>query len=310
MLAWSQYTTWAELMTVGALADESGIDELWSWDHLVPIKGDPDGPIFEAMLTLAGWASATRRVRLGLMVAANTFRTPTLLAKMATTLDHMSDGRMTLGLGAGWFEPEHRTFGFPFGLGAGERLRWMDEAAELVRPMLAGATVSARGEHYAALGARNDPPPVQPRIPLLIGGTGERRTLASVARHADAWNMGGDIEEARRKVAVLEAWCEVVGRDPASIERTLGAGPVILRADPAQGERACAALQARNRGWDEPVPVLRPIDLVDRLAPYLELGFRGFHIDLPAPFDAETVRLLAGEVRPGLHALTGSRAAP
>ena len=111
VLIWSQFTTWADLMRAGCLADDLGYDDIWSWDHLVALKGDPAGPIFEASMTLAGWAGVTRRARLGTMVAANTFRSPALLAKMVTALDHMTGGRAVLGLGAGWFEPEHTAFG-------------------------------------------------------------------------------------------------------------------------------------------------------------------------------------------------------
>jgi alkanesulfonate monooxygenase SsuD/methylene tetrahydromethanopterin reductase-like flavin-dependent oxidoreductase (luciferase family) len=308
VLAWSQYTTWARLMEVGAQADAAGYDVLWSWDHLLPIKGDADGPVFEAATTLAGWAAATRRVRLGLMVAANTFRPPALLAKITTTLDHMTGGRMVLGIGAGWFEPEHRAFDLAFGRSPGERLRWLDAAAERIRPLL-GRDDEAEGP-AGGLPARHLPPPVQPRIPLLIGGAGERRTLAIVARYADAWNLGGTVEEAARKVAVLEAWCAVVGRDPAAIARTLGAGPMVIRDDPRQGRSAVEALAERNRGWDEAIPVLRPAEVVAQLRPYLALGFRSFHIDLPAPYDLETLDRFAGEVRPALAAAVASGRGP
>jgi alkanesulfonate monooxygenase SsuD/methylene tetrahydromethanopterin reductase-like flavin-dependent oxidoreductase (luciferase family) len=300
VLIWSQYTSWAELMRAGTLADAAGYDDIWSWDHLVPIKGDPDGPIFEALMTLAGWAAVTRRARLGTMVAANTFRNPALLVKMVTALDHMTGGRAVLGLGAGWSEPEHLAFGLELGASPGERLGWLDEAAALVRAMLDGEPATGTGPRYPARSVRNAPPAVQARIPLLIGGGGERRTLAIVARHADAWNFGGELEEARRKVAALEGWCASVGRDPGAIARSLGVGPLVIRDRPGEGRRALAAMRRHNRGWDEPVPVLRADEVAERLAPYLDLGFRSFHIDLPAPFDRETLERFATEVRPAL----------
>jgi alkanesulfonate monooxygenase SsuD/methylene tetrahydromethanopterin reductase-like flavin-dependent oxidoreductase (luciferase family) len=309
-LIWSQSTTWAELMRIGAIADGLGYDDIWSWDHLVPIKGDKSGPIFEGMMTLAGWATATNRARLGLMVAANTFRSPTLLVKMVTALDHMTAGRAVLGLGAAWSEPEHRAFGFEFGSGAGERLDWLDEAAALVRGLLDGDVVSARGPRYTASDVANRPAPVQARLPLLIGGGGERKTLATVARYADIWNIGNDIVDARRKVAALEAWCERVGRDPAAIERTLGVGPLVIRDGQREGRRVAAAYRELNGGWNEPLFIGGVDEIVDRLAPYLELGFGAFHLDLPAPFDAETLERFVGDVKPRLGAVVhGGRTA-
>ena len=130
---WNQYTTWAELREAGIRADRLGFDSLWTWDHLYPIQGDHEGPIFEGYLTLAAWAEATERSTVGLMVGANTFRNPAVVAKMVTTLDHISDGRAVLGIGGAWFETEHRGLGLEFGTSPGERLRWLDEAVESAR---------------------------------------------------------------------------------------------------------------------------------------------------------------------------------
>ncbi len=300
VLIWSQSTSWPALMRAGSTADGLGYDDIWSWDHLVPIKGDRDGRIFEGSMTLAGWAAATRQARLGSMVAANTFRSPTLAVKMVTALDHMTDGRAVLGLGAGWFESEHAAFGFPFGASAGERLDWLDEAAALVRAMLDGEAASARGPHYTASSVRNRPSGLQARIPLLIGGGGEKKTLATVARYADIWNIGDDLDVARHKVAVLDRWCAEVGRDPLEIERTLGVGPLVIRDTARQGRTCIDALRRHNPGWTEPIEAMGASAVIDRLAPYLELGFRSFHIDLPAPFDIETLARFVAEVRPAL----------
>ena len=150
-LVWPQYTDWASLVETGAVVDRAGFDTLWTWDHLYPIVGDPDGPMFEGYLTLGAWAGHTERVRLGLMVGANTFRNPALVVKMVTTLDHTSNGRMSLGIGGAWFETEHTAFGIPFGSGFGERLDWFDESVELMKNMLpagrrrrAGASTTQR----------------------------------------------------------------------------------------------------------------------------------------------------------------------
>jgi len=281
-------------------ADELGFDSLWTWDHLYPIVGDWRGPIFEGYLTLAGWAAVTKRPTLGLMVGANTFRNPALVVKEATTLDHMSGGRAVLGIGGAWFGREHRAFGIEFGESAGERLNWLDEAVELMRAMLDAETASARGQRYAAEDVRNDPRPVQDRLPILIGGSGERKTLKTVAKYADAWNTGGDIDKIRHKDEVLRRWCDEVGRDESEIERTLGAGSVVLRSSEQEAQRVAAEIGRRNGGWDRPETATTPELLVDELAPYLDLGFRHIYFDVPAPFDTETMERLAKEVKPAL----------
>src|ERR671921_1765341 len=173
-LCWNQYTDWPSLREAGIRADRLGFDSIWTWDHLYPIVGDHEGPIFEGWLTLAAWAESTEGVTVGLMVGANTFRNPALVAKMATTLDHISGGRAVLGIGAAWFEEEHVAYGLEFGEGFPERLRWLAEALPIMRGMLRGDRPSAKGPRYTARSVRNDPPPVQDRLPLLIGGGGEQ----------------------------------------------------------------------------------------------------------------------------------------
>jgi alkanesulfonate monooxygenase SsuD/methylene tetrahydromethanopterin reductase-like flavin-dependent oxidoreductase (luciferase family) len=243
------------------------------------------------------------------MVGANTFRNPALVAKLATTLDHMSDGRAVLGIGGAWFGREHEAYGLDFGTGFGERLDRLDEAVEIMRTMLNGEEATARGRFYATKDVRNDPPPVQRRLPILIGGAGEQKTLKTVAKYADAWNVGGDVERVRRKDEVLRRWCEKVGRDESEIERTLQGGSVILRSDPAEAERVAREIGRHNGGWRGPETTGTPEQIVERFAPYLELGFRHLYFDLPAPFDEETLERLATEVRPGLRQSDRSRAA-
>ena len=143
---------------------------------------------------------------------------------MATTLDHISSGRAILGIGGAWFETEHEAFGLEFGDGFPERLRWLGEALPVMRGMLHGERPTAAGPHYSASDVRNDPPPIQARLPLLIGGGGEQVTLKLVARYGDANNVGSGFENVKRKEAILLQHCETVGRDPAEIERTTGIG--------------------------------------------------------------------------------------
>jgi alkanesulfonate monooxygenase SsuD/methylene tetrahydromethanopterin reductase-like flavin-dependent oxidoreductase (luciferase family) len=298
-LLWPQYTDWPSLEQAAVLADELGYDSLWTWDHLYPIVGSPEGPIFEGYLALAAWAKVTRRSTLGLMVGANTFRNPGLTAKLATTLDHISEGRAVLGIGGAWFDTEHTAYGIDFGSGFGERLDWLDEAVEIMHGMLRGEQMTARGPRYDAKDLRNDPPPLQRPLPILIGGGGEKKTIRTVARFADAWNVGGDVETLRHKDEVLRRWCEEVGRDESTIERTLQGGNVVIRDDAAEGKRVAQAIAERNTGWKGP-EVVTAEELVERLAPKVALGFRHIYFDFGAPFDEETLDRLVKDVKPML----------
>ena len=308
VLPWGQYTDWPSLRDVGRRADELGYDSLWTWDHLYPIQGDWRGPIFEGYMILAGWAGVTSRATIGLMVGANTFRNPALTAKLVTTLDHMSDGRAILGIGGAWFEREHEAFGIDFGSGFGERLDWMDEAVEVMHAMVRGKEATARGQRYHMKNVRNDPPPIQARIPILIGGDGEKKTLHTVAKYADAWNTSGDIEFVRHKDEVLRRWCDTVGRDQSEIERTLGLGLVVIRDDMAEARRAEAAIREHHPGYDEAGRLGSAAQIAESLVPYVELGFRHIFFDSPAPFDGETLERFVGEVKPILAAATGAQA--
>ena len=302
-LCWNQYTTWDALLAAGQRADRLGYDTLWTWDHLYPIVGDPHGPIFEGWLTLAAWAQATTSVRIGLMVGANTIREPALTAKMATTLDHISGGRAILGIGGAWFEAEHIAYGIPFGSGFPERLRWLGEALPIMRGMLHGERPTASGPRYSAKEVRNEPPPLQERLPLLIGGGGEQVTLKLVARYGDANNLGGGIDNVRRKEAILLQHCETVGRDPAEIERTSGIGTVIIRDSRDEADRVHAQMFERQRGserWKDQ-PVGTPEDVAERLLPYLDIGYRQLIAGFPSPHDEESMTRFATEVRPILE---------
>ncbi len=302
-LCWNQHADWPSLREAGLRADRLGFDSLWTWDHLYPIVGDSHGPIFEGWLTITAWAQATERIRIGLMVGANTFRNPALVAKMATTLDHISNGRAILGIGAAWFEEEHRDFGIEFGDGPPERLRWLGEALPIMRGMLDGTEPTATGPRYISRHTRNLPPPVQGHLPICIGGGGEKVTLRLVAKYADMCNIGGGLETVRRKDAILVEHCEKIGRDPAEIERTTGIGTVFIRDDRAEAERLFREAFKRNRisrAWEDQ-PVGTPEDVAERLAPFLELGYHHLIAGMPAIYDEESMTRLATEVRPLLE---------
>jgi alkanesulfonate monooxygenase SsuD/methylene tetrahydromethanopterin reductase-like flavin-dependent oxidoreductase (luciferase family) len=303
MIAWGQYTDWHAFRSAAIRADELGYDDLWTWDHLYPIVGSHEGPIFEGWLTLAAWAEVTSRAKLGLMVGANTFRNPALVAKMATTLDHISNGRAILGIGGAWFETEHTAFGLEFGGSPGERLRWLEEAVQIMRGMLHGDRASG-SKFYASHEVRNDPPPVQEHMTLLVGGGGEKRTLRIVARYADACNLGGGFENVRRKEEILLRHCEEVGRDPSEIERTAGMGTCIIRDDPAEAQRVLEETFRHNgqaRTWENQL-VGTPEQVAEKMRPFLGIGYRHLIIGFPSPYDAESMERMITEVKPILEA--------
>ena len=304
ILLWSQATDWRSFERAARNIDELGYDSLWTWDHVYAIFGDPYQPIFEGWMSLAAWAKVTTRVQLGLLVGANTFRNPGLVAKLAATLDHLSDGRAVLGIGGAWFELEHTAFGIEFGSGFGQRLDWLDESVGAMRVLLDGEEVSSpSGGRYRFSELRHQPLPVQRHLPIMIGGSGEKKTLRTVARYADMWNAMGSIEKLRHKDAVLRAHCEAVGRDQAEIQRTVGCKPII-RDTEAEARRVWEAQMAHNRtplsdvADDDTFWVGTPDQLAGTMIACREIGFSTFLAEMAAPYDDETLERWIGEVKP------------
>jgi alkanesulfonate monooxygenase SsuD/methylene tetrahydromethanopterin reductase-like flavin-dependent oxidoreductase (luciferase family) len=300
---WSQASDWPSFLAAAQRAERLGFDHVWTWDHLKAIFGDADQPIHEGYTALAAIAQATSRIRLGLFVGANTFRNPGVAVKSIVTIDHISGGRAILGIGAAWFELEHRQFGLDFGSGFGERLDWLAEAVPAMRTLVDGGEVTSTNGRYRFDHLRILPRPVQDHLPIMIGGGGERKTLRIVAQHADIWNVFGTPEEVAHKDEVLRAHCADVGRDPASIERTLGC-KITIRETEAEAERARQALLDHNRTPPERVEGDRTFwtgtseQIAERMLRYREIGFHSFLVELPAPYDEETMDALATEVRP------------
>lgn len=308
---WGQFVTWKDLMACGRRIDELGFEGLWSNDHLLPVGGGGDtlvevtsGPVIDGWLTLMGWAERTSRVTLGCMVSSVSYRHPTLLVKMASVLDHATGGRAVLGVGAGWHAAEHRAFGFTYP-SLRERLDRLEEAVLICRAMLDGEAARLEGTWFRVAGARNDPPPLQERLPLLVGGSGEKRTLPIVARHADAWNGEGDPATYARKSTLLDELCREAGRDPASVHRTVGLPPPLIRSRRSDAVAALAGLLEEHglppaeahAAADGSALVGTAEQVAARLREYAAAGAREVVFDWPTPSDDETLEALAGPVR-------------
>jgi F420-dependent oxidoreductase-like protein len=208
------------MLEVWKAADANPVFEhAWLFDHFAPIQGDLDGPCFEGYTLLAALAAQTSRLRIGLMVAGNTYRHPAVHAHMAATVDVISNGRLDFGIGAGWNEYEHQSMGIPL-YPPGERIRRLGEACEIARRLFTQQLTDFDGRYYQLAQARCEPKPVQqPHPPFVIGGAGEQLTLRVVARHADVWNSTpSDAEQFRHKQSVLREHCAAVNRDPGEIE--------------------------------------------------------------------------------------------
>jgi alkanesulfonate monooxygenase SsuD/methylene tetrahydromethanopterin reductase-like flavin-dependent oxidoreductase (luciferase family) len=304
---WIQRTDWPSLRDACLAAEAAGFDSLWLDDHLLADEGDWRDAKLEGWASLAALAPLTTTAKLGLLVAANTFRNPGLTAKLATALDHLSDGRFVLGIGGGWFGREHEAFGLDFGSGFGERLDRLEEAVSLIERLLAGERVTHEGRFYRFQDALCEPRPVQARVPILVGGSGREKTLRTTARHADLWNGYGEPARIAEVSAVLRQRCEEVGRPFESIERTVTMD-VVIRASESAAREAFAEVEDRHGirgriaadGTPRGLNVGGPPEIVaDYVRQFEALGIAEVIWIFRNPFDLESMSRL-DEVRDAL----------
>jgi len=284
-----QYTTWDEMESAARLVEDTGWDVLMTWDHFVPLVGDVTGPNFEGWQVLAAFAAITKRVQIAMLVTGNTYRHPAVLANMAATLDHISHGRAVLGIGAAWNEHEHTMYGIPFDT-PGIRLAKLAEATQIIRTLLDEGTVTFSGTHYQLTNATLGTRPIQKRLPILVGGGGERKTLRIAARYADWWHGFGDAEVITHKLAVLRKHCLEVGRDPAAIMPT-GGGSIFVTDDKGAIDARARAMMQRNRATSlNPIANAgSPDEIAARLVKLYRAGIRGFLFGMTPPYDHATI---------------------
>jgi F420-dependent oxidoreductase-like protein len=282
-----------EAMTnVAKAADEAGFEAVWLVDHFHTVPKPSQEVTFECWMSLAALARDTKRVRVGQIVTCNSYRNPALLAKMGSTLDVLSHGRLNFGIGAGWYEHEYRAYGYPFPDGP-ERLRQLREALQVLHAMWEQEEATFEGQYYQVRGAINQPKGVQkPHIPILIGGGGEKVTLKLVAQYGDACNVSGDLKTLEHKFAVLKEHCEAVGRDYESIHRTTGSFCSIAESDEAALALVPDFFQPR---LSDTSLVGTPATIRQRIAALEALGVQEILMDLPSATDLTPLYRFAQE---------------
>jgi F420-dependent oxidoreductase-like protein len=308
-----QHCTYDEVRQAWKMADAGGMEWVSVWDHLYPaLLSDPSGAEMEAIALMGALAAETSRVRVGCHVLCCAFRNPGLLAKSLITIDHISHGRLEVGLGAGWHEPEHVAFGVAF-LPPKERLDRFEEVVQIIKLMLTQDVTTFEGKYYTVRNAYSSPRPVQPSPRLWIGGQGERRTLRLAARYGDAWNAAYiGVEEWAHKNEVLTHWCEVEKRDPATLIRSVNLGLGIARTE-AEVSRKRQDLVERWGGGnptliEEGMLIGTPQQIIDRVGRYQQAGTTWLNAVLRGPMDLEGLQIFIEEVMPAFPSTPGAAA--
>ena len=295
-----QFAGWDEIVRIWQRAEALGYDTAWTYDHFVAVMMDPFDPTLEAWSCLAALAALTSRIRIGALVTGNTYRHPAVLAKIATTVDVISRGRLEFGIGAGWYEPEHAMFGLPFG-SASERCARLDEALRVIRALWQEPQATFAGAHYHLQAAIAEPKPVQrPYPPITIAGAGEKRLLPIVARHADAWSSFGSPDVFRRKIAILRGYCDAEQRDCDAIEKGVLVPTAITDdlstvAPMIQGYAMYQQLsEAEAQRW---MLLGRADDVCRQIDAFLAAGVTHFVVTL-SPYNFDAFERFAAEILP------------
>jgi F420-dependent oxidoreductase-like protein len=295
-----------KLVDIATTAERSGFSSISMMDHLhqIPPVGPPENWMMEGNTILAALAARTSSINLGLLVGGVTYRNPALVAKLTTTIDIISGGRAVLGLGAAWFEEEHRAYGFDFPP-LKERFERLEDALNITRMMFTEDVATYEGKHYRVDAAFNNPKPIRGDIPILIGGSGERKTLRFVAKYADGSNLFGDVERVKHLLGVLEGHCSDAGRDPAEITKTR-MGRVYIGSTHEEAEAKFAPVLAASNDPDRERAqafIGEPAEIAEQVQAYLDAGLDGITFSMPDVYDLEALAL-AGET---LSAVIGTR---
>ena len=297
----NQEATWDDVLSTWKEAESLGFDSAWVFDHFMPIFGNQDGPCLEGWTMLAALAAETSRIRVGVLVTGNTYRNPALLAKMATTVDHVSHGRLVLGIGAGWFERDHTAYGFPFG-SAHERAKKLGEALEVIKRLWTADHPSFDGKYYHLQKAPFSPPNVQrPHPPIVIGGQGKQWIMPLVARYGDGWNAvtGVTPDGIRERRALIAAECAKIGRTPCPTDVSVLLQLVAMTDIPLAGPAVRLGARALGLGRAAPGIVAdSPGAIRDKIRAYADAGATEIIVGLRPPFDHALLRRFAQEIMP------------
>lgn len=271
-----QHTTYADMLQVWREADELGFDTAFAFDHFIPLGGDANGPCFEGWTLLSALAAQTKRLKVGLLVTGNTYRNPAVLAKMVATVDHVSNGRVILGIGAGWYEREHTAYGIPFST-ASVRAHQLVEAVQVIKMLFTQDNSNFNGKYYQLKDAPFSPKTMQkPHPPILIGGMGRKVVQPLAAHHADMWDFfASDPTQAKELNTNFDAICQRVGRDPKQVERSM-------------------SLQASQLTGDM-------VKVRERIQAFADAGVQHLVIAFSAPYDREFLRRFAKDVMPAFR---------
>jgi len=299
-----QGIAWTEMLDLWQKADAWGYDSLWNFDHFYAIFVDPQVPCFEGWTTLSALGQATKRARVGSLVNGNTYRHPCVLAKMAASLDHITGGRLNLGIGAGWFELEHRSFGIDF-KNVPQRLAALDEACQIIRGMFTQPKTTLHGKYYHVEDAFCSPKPMQqPHPPIMIGGVGEKILLKLVAKHADMWNASLSAEGMGRLIDIIARHGDAVRRDSSQIEKTVLI-PLCYNAARERQEFMCNLVAGMRQATPEDarkqIMIGDKQECLDTIARYAKAGVTHFIFMLFNPVFMDEVQGFAEDVIPAVR---------